>query len=149
VAAVDGAGALLAHRGPHLGRARPRDRVQLRRVPGAGGVGRLQRPRGTLSHLLGWSGQPSPEPGVSEGRVGRHPGGGLPLQTPPDEVKEERVITTLEGGLQLPGAGGPPGLASPRPASVEDCGAVREGGGRAVARVAFRGYEIFCSLRLV
>ena len=73
---------------------------------------------------------------MSEGRVGRHPGGGLPLQTSPDEVKEERVITTLEGGLQLPGAGGPPGLASPRPASVEDCGAVREGGGRAVARVA-------------
>ena len=52
VAAVDGAGALLSHRGPHLGRARPRDRVQLRRVPGTGGVGRLQRPRGTLSHLL-------------------------------------------------------------------------------------------------
>ena len=43
VAAVDGAGAVLAHRGPDLGRARPRNRVQLRGVSGAGGVRGLQR----------------------------------------------------------------------------------------------------------
>lgn len=52
MAAVDGAGPVLAHRGPHFGRARPRDGVQLRGVPGAGGVRGLQRPRGALSHLL-------------------------------------------------------------------------------------------------
>lgn len=52
MAAVDGARTVLAHRGPHLGRARPRDRVQLRGVPGAGGVRGLQRSRGALSNLL-------------------------------------------------------------------------------------------------
>ena len=31
-------------------------------------------------------GQTSPEPGVSEGGVRRHPGGGVPLEAPPDEV---------------------------------------------------------------
>ena len=50
---------------------------------------------------------------MSEGGVGRHPGAGLPLQAPADEVKEERVVAPLEGGLQLPGAGRAPGLASP------------------------------------
>ena len=73
---------------------------------------------------------------MPEGGVGCHPGGGLPLQAPPDEVKEERVVAPLEGGLKLPGAGGAAGLASPGPAAIEDGGAVREGGGRAVARVA-------------
>ena len=73
---------------------------------------------------------------MPEGGVGRHPGGGLPLQTPADEVKEERVVAPLEGGLKLPGAGGAAGLASPGPAAIEDSCAVREGGGRAVARVA-------------
>ena len=73
---------------------------------------------------------------MPEGGVGRHPGGGLPLQTPADEVKEERVVAPLEGGLKLPGAGGAAGLASPGPAAIEYGGAVREGGGRAVARVA-------------
>lgn len=73
---------------------------------------------------------------MPEGGVGRHPGGGLPLQAPADEVKEERVVAPLEGGLKLPGAGGPAGLATPGPAAIEDCGAVRERGGRAVARVA-------------
>ena len=73
---------------------------------------------------------------MPEGGVGRHPGGGLPLQTPADEVKEERVVAPLEGGLKLPGAGGAAGLASPGPAAIEDGSAVREGGGRAVARVA-------------
>ena len=57
--------------------------------------------------------QPPPEPGVSEGGVGCHPGSGLPLQTPADKVKEERIIATLEGGLQLSGARRTPGLASP------------------------------------
>ena len=52
VAAVNGARAVLTHRGPHLGRARSRDRVQLRGVSGAGGVRGLQRSRGALCHLL-------------------------------------------------------------------------------------------------
>ena len=73
---------------------------------------------------------------MPEGGVGRHPGGGLPLQTPADEVKEERVVAPLEGGLKLPGAGGAAGLASPGPAAIEYGCAVRESGGRAVARVA-------------
>ena len=73
---------------------------------------------------------------MPEGGVGRHPGGGLPLEAPADEVKEQGVITSLEGGLQLPRAGGTPGLASPGAAAIEDGGAVRERGGRAVARVA-------------
>ena len=52
MAAVDGARAVLAHRGPNLGRARPRNCVQLRGVSGAGGVRGLQRSRGALRHLL-------------------------------------------------------------------------------------------------
>ena len=50
VPAVDGAGTVLADARPHFGRAG--DGVHLAGVPRAGGVGRLQRPRGTLSHLL-------------------------------------------------------------------------------------------------
>ena len=50
---------------------------------------------------------------MSEGGVGCHPGSGLPLQTPADKVKEEWIIATLEGGLQLSGARRAPGLASP------------------------------------
>ena len=114
------------------------------------------------------AGQPPPEPGVSQGRVGRHPGGGIPLQTPADEVQEQRVVAPLQRSLQLPGAGRPARLASPRPPAVQHCRPVRQRRRRAVPRVAWRGYnsiifpfckiifsftfwgyEIFCTLWLV
>ena len=50
VPAVDGARPVLAHTGSHFGR--PGDGVHLAGVAGAGGVGSLQGPRGTLGHFL-------------------------------------------------------------------------------------------------
>ena len=85
------------------------------------------------------AGQPPPEPGVSQGRVGRHPGRGIPLQTPADEVQEQRVVAPLQRSLQLPGAGRPARLASPRPPAVQHCRPVRQRRRRAVPRVAWRG----------
>ena len=83
--------------------------------------------------------QPAPEPGVSQGRVGRHPGGGVPLQTPADEVEEQRVVAALQCGLQLPRAGRAARLASPRPPAVQHGCPVRQRRRRAVPRVACRG----------
>ena len=85
--------------------------------------------------------QPAPEPGVSQGRVGRHPGGGVPLQTPADEVEEQRVVAALQCGLQLPRAGRAARLASPRPPAVQHGSPVRQRRRRAVPRVAWRGYS--------
>jgi len=130
-----GPGVLAAHLAPNLRRAR--DRVHLARVARARGVRGLQRAGGTLRHLLRGAWQPAPEPGVSQGRVGRHPGGGVPLQTPADEVEEQRVVAALQCGLQLPRAGRAARLASPRPPAVQHGCPVRQRRRRAVPRVAF------------
>lgn len=82
--AVDGAGTVLAHAGSHFGRAG--DGVHLAGVARAGGVRSLQGSRGALGHFLRRTRESPAEPGVSQGGVGRHPGGRVPLQTPPDEV---------------------------------------------------------------
>ena len=84
---------------------------------------------------LRWSGQSSSEPRVTQCSVGCHPGGRVPLQAPPDEVEEQRVVAALEGRLQFPGAGRPPRLAPSRPATVQNGGSVRQGGGGTVPRV--------------
>ena len=73
---------------------------------------------------------------MPQGSIGGHPRCWIPLQAPADEVKEEGVVTALEGRLQLPGAGGTTWLATSRPPSVQDGGAVRKSGGGAVAGVA-------------
>lgn len=84
---------------------------------------------------LWWSWQPSSKPSVSKSSVRSHPGCRVPLQTSPDKVKEQRVVTTLESCLQFPWSRGPARFASPASASVEDCGAVRKGRGCAVPRI--------------
>ena len=48
----------------------------------------------------GRPGEPPPEPGVPERGVGRHPRGRVPLQAPPDEVQEERVVASLQRSLK-------------------------------------------------
>lgn len=85
---------------------------------------------------LGRAGQTAAEPGVSQGRVRSHPGGGVPLQTPPDKVEEQRVVTAFEGGLELAAAGRAARLPPPRPPAVQHRRPVRQGGGGAVPRVA-------------
>jgi len=84
VPAVDGARTVLAHARSHFGRAG--DGVHLAGVARAGGVRSLESSRGALCHFLRRPRQTSPEPGVSQGGVRRHAGGGVPLQTPADEV---------------------------------------------------------------
>ena len=75
-----------------------------------------------------------------ERRVWRHPGLRVPLQTPPDEVEEERVVASLERRLQLPRTRRAPRLAPAGPAAVQDGGAVREGRSSAVPDGTFHHF---------
>jgi len=101
-------------------RARPRRRRRVgapERVQRAGRAVQLVGRRAGTVVAAGASrrgpGQTAPEPGVAERGVGRHSRRRIPLQTPTDEVQEERIVATLERRLELPGAGGPPRLAPP------------------------------------
>ena len=87
--------------------------------------------------LLPWApgGKPTPQPAVPQGLRRGHPDGGVPLQTPLEEVEQEGVIAALEGLAQLLAPGRSPyltPLGASRPVLDRP---IRIGGNGAVPRV--------------